>query len=93
MLDVIRPTKTRSAVVRHLLSFAMMTVLVAIGADAQELNCADFQRIPNGLWIPIRQLLITAPAGNVLIGPGNAFDPGIPFKGIDFATLLNAKCE
>jgi hypothetical protein len=78
--------------VRHFLFFAIVMALTTIGADAQELNCADFQRIPNGPWIPIRQISIPGPGGNVLIGPGNAFDPGIPFKGIDFATLLNAKC-
>jgi hypothetical protein len=79
-----------SAVMRHLLSFAMMIGLIAVAADAQDLNCADFQRIPNGSWIPIKQII--KPPGHVPIGPGNAFDPGIPFKGIDFAMLLNAKC-
>jgi hypothetical protein len=77
---------------RPVLSFAIMMGLLTVTADAQELNCADFQRIPNGSWIPIKQLLIIKPEGHFSIGPGNAFDPGIPFKGIDFATLLNAKC-
>jgi hypothetical protein len=66
----------------------MMFILVTIAADPQDLNCADFQQIPNGSWAPIKQLLIIAPAGSVLIGPGNAFDPGMPYKGIDFAMRL-----
>lgn len=92
MLDTVCRGKAHSIAVTRFLSFAVMAVLMTVGADAQELNCADFQRVANGSWTPIRQIAFPSPDGNVLIGPGNAFNPGVPFKGIDFATLLNAKC-
>jgi hypothetical protein len=76
-----------------LLTFAPLLIFITAGANAQELNCRDFQRLLKGSWIPIRQILVLGPVGNVAIGPGNSFDPGIPFKGIDFAALLNAKCD
>jgi hypothetical protein len=77
----------------NLMPFAPLAVFITIGTNAQELDCRDFQKVLNGSWIPIRQILVLGPVSNVAIGPGNSFDPGIPFKGIDFATLLNAKCD
>lgn len=76
-----------------ILNFAPFLLLLAADPIAQELNCRDFQRILNGSWMPIKQILVLGPVGNVAVGPGTSFDPGIPFKGIDFATLLNAKCS
>ena len=73
--------------------FAPLAIFITIGTNAQELDCRDFQRVLNGSWTPIRQILVPGPLGDVAVGPAYRFDPGIPFKGIDFATLLNAKCD
>lgn len=75
------------------LPLAPLAIFMTVGTNAQQLDCRDFQRVLNGSWTPIRQILVLGPVGDVAIGPTDRFDPGIPFKGVDFATLLNAKCD
>jgi hypothetical protein len=76
-----------------LFSIPVAIVLTAVAANAQQLDCADFQKIADGSWTPIRQIEIPGPRGNVHVGPGTALHPGVPLMGIDFATLLDAKCK
>ncbi len=57
--------------------------LLTVTADeVRNSNCADFN--PDSEWLVdlnLTQLLIIKPSGgHVPIGPGNAFDPGHPFK-------------
>lgn len=54
--------------------------------------CDAFQHNPDGSWSPLHRVTITGPNGQVTMGPGVAFRPGVAFMGIDMATVLNRQC-
>ena len=62
---------------------------------APSIPCDAFQKEPNGLWSPTRQVTISSPDGSmkISIGPGASFGPGVRFAGLDLYTMLEQNCH
>jgi len=72
---------------------ALCAALIGTAADAQELDCADFHRNPDGSWSPSRQMTIpNLNGGRVSMGPGVTFKAGEKFVGVDLGAVLDRQC-
>lgn len=58
----------------------------------QGISCSDFHQNQDGSWSSNRPVSIAGPNGQVQIGQGASFRPGVAFNGIDLATYLNQQC-
>ena len=56
------------------------------------LNCADFERKPDGSWSPVRDTKVIGPNGPYTVGPTENFRAGEYNQGVDVAYGLNRLC-
>jgi hypothetical protein len=72
---------------------ALCAAIISTAAHGQQLDCADFQRNPDGSWSPLRQMTIpNLNGGRVSMGPSVTFKEGTKFVGVDLGSILNRQC-
>jgi len=64
--------------------------VIALQPTPHPAGCADFQRLPNGMWQTLSPINIR---NDVQMGQGNAFGEGAVFAGINIAQQLNQNCS
>lgn len=73
-----------------------ITMAAAMPAQAQsgplKLNCADYQRNPDGSWTPVRQVTINYPNGIVVLGTNVSFPAHGTYMGLELAPMLDQQC-
>jgi hypothetical protein len=78
----------------RLLWLAVCIAMISTTAHAQQLDCADFVRNPDGSWSPARQMTIpNLNGGRVSMGPGVTFKEGAKFVGVDLGAILDRQCS
>lgn len=78
------------------LAFCLVVLATAASAQtAAPVNCADFQRMPNGAWQVVRDVRITNPNGGpaIRLSAGNVVTPhGLVFAGTDIGAVVETLC-
>jgi hypothetical protein len=66
----------------------------AAPAPVLDIPCDGFARNPDGSWTPTRDVNIPDPGGGgvVTVGSAVSFRPGVPFRGLDLADVLERQC-
>jgi len=78
----------------RLVWLAVCMAITYTAAHAQQFNCADFQRNPDGSWSPVRQMtILNDNGGRVSMVPGVTFKEGTKFVGVDYGAILNRQCR
>jgi hypothetical protein len=93
---------------RNLGYFAAIAVLVTSQAVAEtapapaqgpapltrRIPCDAFRKQEDGAWVPIRDVNVQLPDGNVLtVGPAASFPPGQSIRGLDLGATLERECR
>lgn len=57
-----------------------------------QVPCSAFRQNADGSWSPLQQITMRGPNGEMQIGPGVAFRPGVAFMGVDLGAELQSHC-
>ena len=70
----------------------VLNVPAAVAQETIAIPCDAFKKNADGSWNPTRELTFTSPKGPMTMRPGVSFRPGVPFSGVDMATVLDQLC-
>ena len=76
-----------------IIALSLVALSCAYAQAQSGIDCRKFRKNADGSWSATEQMTIAGPNGNVQIGPGVSFNPGVAFSGVDLAATLNRECS
>ena len=74
--------------------FAITVAFLPTAGNAQgSFPCQAFKMQPNGMLAVVQPVTITGPNGQVSMGPGMSFGPGVAMMGLNVYELYQRNCR